>query len=56
MNSWYIEFFNADTHEYLFTVKIACEDDWGLVSEHELELEEEGINYYTLLKTFEDYC
>lgn len=55
MNPWYIEFFNADTHEYLFTIKIACEDDWGLVSEHEQELEEEGINYYTLLKTYEDY-
>ena len=22
MNPWYIEFFNADTHEYLFSIKI----------------------------------
>ncbi len=55
MNPWYIEFFETKTHNRICSIKIACEDDWDWAAEKEQELEEEGISYYTLLKTYEDY-
>ncbi len=55
MNPWYVEFFETKTHNYLFSVKIACEDDWGLAAERAEELEEEEIEYYTLIKTYDDW-